>query len=292
MLKVEYLKDISTKSENSAVNSLKDRRLMLALYHDNVDQQLKNIPAVQEGRLDPNGQKRAELTEKVTLCKSQLQEVEKQLAELDSFASNLKEKLDMPTLGYVDELNVEELRLHVPIFSPDNIASFEEFWQKLVTFAESQRLSETAFKNALSNLLQKEAFRLFYRLRHKSLNDIVKALDGSFNDYKTVIDYKHEFESLKRETGQSLGNFMNDAHYLLMQSNALLSKDPEINKGQKEILLEQKLLQNVSKKTLKAIRKAGDASMELGLRLSYDQILEIAKRAEHEAVQSYQSPHP
>ena len=288
MLKVEYLKEISSKAENSAVNSLKDRRLMLALYHDNIEQQLKNIPAAPQTGVDLNLAKRTELTEKVNLCKSQLQEVEKELTELDSFASNLKEKLEFPTLGFTDELDIEQLRLHCPIFSPTNDStSFEEFWQKLVSYAESYGLSEKAFKNALSNLLQKEAFRLFYRLRNKPLKEIIKALDGSFNDYKTVIDFKHQFDSFKRDSGQSLGNFMNEAHTMLMQTDPLLSKDPEINKGQKDILLEQKLLQNVSKKALKAIRKAGDASMELGLRLSFEQLLEIAKRAEHEELHPY-----
>ena len=246
MLSAQQIKEFTTPSDPLEIikltpQQIKDKLLTFDFALENIKHQQKLLPAVPTGNVvDPNAAERQRLQEKVELYVSMMTDLTKKLNEMKRLVSNQNESLQAPVFGVINEVNIEQLRLHVPTFCDSaSKISISTFWKKLLTFVESQEYSEQAIKTALSNLLQGNAFELYFTIRHKSLKDILEALEGSFSDHKTILDLDLKLQSLKRESSQTLTNFMNEVHALLMKTETLR---PEGQRAQfSNFILMQKL---------------------------------------------------
>ena len=286
MLSAQQIKEYTTPSDPLEITKLtpqqiKDKLLTFDFALENLKHQQKLLPAAPTGNApDVNAAERQRLQERVELYESMMTELTKKLTEMKRLVSNQSESLQVPVFGVNHDVNIEQLRLHVPTFgdSTSNIC-ISTFWKKLLTFVESQSYSEQGIKTALSNLLQGNAFDLFFTIRHKSLHDILEALEGSFSDHKTILDLDLKLQSLKRERSQTLTNFMNEVHTLIMKTESLRPV------GQREqyanFILVQKLRENASPKAQVEIQNALETSIRNGIQLDYTSLLDIAKRAEY-----------
>ena len=286
MLSAQQIKEYTTPSDPLEIikltpQQIKDKLLTFDFALENLKHQQKLLPAAPSGNaIDVNAAERQRLQDKVELYESMMTELTKKLTEMNRLVSNQSESLQAPVFGVNHEVNIEQLRLHVPTFGDSaSKISISTFWKKLLTFVESQGYSEQAIKTALSNLLQGNAFDLYFTIRYKSLHDILEALEGSFSDHKTILDLDLKLQSLKRERSQTLTNFMNEIHTLLMRTESLRPV------GQREqyanFILLQKLRENASPKAQVEIQNALEKSIRNGIQLDYTSLLDIAKRAEY-----------
>ena len=286
MLSAQQIKEYTTPSDPLEMikltpQQIKDKLLTFDFALDNLKHQQKLLPAAPTGNApDVNAAERQRLHERIELYESMMNELTKKLTEMNRLVSNQSESLQAPVFGVNHEVNIEQLRLHVPTFGDSaNDICISTFWKKLLTFVESQSYSEQGIKTALSNLLQGKAFDLYFTIRHKSLHNILEALEGSFSDHKTILDLDFKLQSLKRERSQTLTNFMNEVHALIMKTESLRPV------GQREqyanFILLQKLKENASPKAQVEIQNAIETSIRNGIQLDYTSLLDIAKRAEY-----------
>ena len=285
MLKAEYTKDLSasTKDDPPSLQQKKFSRYLSALYHDSVMEKLNSLPACPAPpAVDQHSATRKEYQETINKYKAEVETLTKQIDDSIKLITTFKVFQEFPTFGTTDIIDVQQLRLTVPLFDPAVPSDFEIFWHKLISFGEGADLNERMFKMALSNLLQGEAFGIYHRLRDKSLKVIMDALQGSYNDNDTLLDKQDALYKLKRTRGQTIGNFMNNVHNLALQTNVLRSPDELIRQAEVTAILEQKLKQNCTDAASKEIRKQLKKSLKNGYRLSYEQLLDIAKTIEHE----------
>ena len=285
MLKAEYTNDVSVSTEGDppSIQQKKFSRYLAAFYHDSVREKLLALPAVPAPPVvDQHAATRKEYQETIKKYKDQIKTITQQIDDSIKLIENFKVFQEFPTFGEADTIDVQQLRLTVPLFDPAIPSNFEIFWHKLISFGEGANLNERMFKMALSNLLQGEAFEIYHRLRDKSLKVIMDALQGSYNDNDTLLDKQDALYRMKRTRGQSIGAFMNSVHSLALQTNALRSPDESIRKAEVTAILEQKLKQNCRDSASREIRKQTKKALRNGLRLSYEQLLEIAKATEHE----------
>ena len=189
----------------------------------------------------------------------------------------------MPTFGAENEVDNQKLRLQVPLFDPMlNNPTIDDFWKKLIDYGEGLDWSEVGFKKALSNLLQHEAYKLYYNMRTKPLKDILTALQGSYYNYETVLDLQKKLDSVTRQPNQSITNFMNNVHSLLYQTSTLRPGNEAESKAIEREILRQKLISNVSDAARNSIWKQQKKALKVGVHLTYEKCLELAKEAEHE----------
>ena len=286
MLKSEYTKDLSATAvveDPPSIQQKKFSRYLAAHHHDSVREKLLALPAAPlPPAVDQHAATRKEYQETIDKYKDEIKNITKQIDDSINLIANFKVFQDFPTFGEADTIDVQQLRLTVPLFDPRMPSDFEILWHKLISFGEGAGLNERMFKMALSNLLQGEAFGIYHRLRDKSLKAIMDALQGSYNDNDTLLDKQDALYRMKRTRGQSIGAFMNNVHSLALQTNALRSPDEKIRQAEVNTILEQQLKQNCSDKASKELRRQTKKSLKNGLRLSYEQLLEIAKSIEHE----------
>ena len=196
--------------------------------------------------------------------------------------SNQKSCLDLPIFGTENEVDNQKLRLQVPLFDPIlNNPTIDDFWKKLVDYGEGLEWSEVAFKKALSNLLQQEAYKLYWIMRAKSLKEILAALQGSYHNYENVMDIQKKLDTCTRKPGQSITNFMNNVHSFIYQTTMLRPGKDEAKAVEKEIL-RNKLMANASELACSAMNRAVKKALKRGECLSYEVLLEIAKEQEHD----------
>ena len=243
MLTLEQIRDYSNPSDPSETiklspQQIKDKLLTFDFALENVNCQLKLLGPLPTVGANPKAIERKRLQDKVELYKSQITALSQKLKDMNELISNQNVHLEMPNFGLRDELDTEELRLHVPLFglSAPSI-SISTFWKKLITFAESKEYSEQAVKKALGNLLQGQAFELYFNIRSKSLKEIIEALEGSYSDFTTILDLDCKLHSMQRTGDQTLTNFMNEVHTLLIKTESLREKKEQFA----DFILQQKL---------------------------------------------------
>ena len=281
----EIRKDFS-KSESDSFSkkeSLKHKKYLLFLDRDIIGAKLKALPAVPAQGVDANAAERKILNDSLAVCNSEIAALETSLMSIEKVVSAQKNTFIFPTFGEIDEVENQKLRLQIPIFDPLlNIPTIDDFWKKLLDYGESLEWSEVAYKKAISNLLQNEAYNLYYIKRDKPLKDILDALQGSFHNYETIFDLSRQLDTCKRQPGQSLTNFMNAVHLLLYRTSTLRGDCEIASKAVETEILRKKLLENASGRAQNAVFKAQKKAMRNGEILSYETLLSIAKESENE----------
>ena len=274
----------SSTSFPTKVDSLKQKKFVLFLDRDVINGKLKALPAVPaQGTVDTHAAERKVLNDSLAVCNAEIVALEASMMNHEKVISAQKDTLVFPTFGNEEEVDNQKLRLQVPLFDPLlNTPTIDDFWKKLLDYGESLKWSEVAFKKALSNLLQHEAYNLYWIKRSKPLKDILEALQGSFHNYETIFDLQKKLDSCARQPGQSITNFMNNVHRLLYQTSTLRPEGEVAAKAVETEILRKKLLDNATENARNAIHRAIKKALKRGECLSFDTLLEIAKEAEHD----------
>ena len=270
--------------ESPLLDSLRQKKFLLLLDRANInDSSTKLPPAPAAPAVDANAVERKRLQDALTNCNSAIDSIEAQIVSVTSVISKQKNNLLLPTFGTENEVDNQKLRLQVPLFDPMlNNPTIDDFWKKLIDYGEGLDWSEGAFKKALSNLLQYEAYKLYYNLRTKPLKDILAALQGSYYNYETVIDVQEKLDAATRQPNERLIHFMNKVHSLLYQTSAMRPGNETETKAVEKEILRQKLMMNASANARECLHKAIKKGMKRGEVFSYDTLLSLAREAEHE----------
>ena len=277
---------LATPGVSPKIDSLKQSKFLLLLDLANIKADIKALqPAPNPPAVDLHAVERKRLQDALTTCNAEIASVEEQISNSEKIVSNQKSCLLLPTFGAENEVCNQKLRLQVPLFDPMlNNPTIDDFWKKLIDYGEGLHWSEEGYKKALSNLLQQEAYKLYYIMRKKSLKDILAALQGSYYDYETVLDVQKKLDAATRRPDQSITNFMNNVHSLLYQTSAMrlgICSETESKAVEQEIL-RQKLMTNVSANAKEHLHKCIKKGMKRGEVFSYEMLLSLAKEAEHE----------
>ena len=274
----------SFSGKGQHIDSLIQKKFMLYLDRDAINASLKALPAAPAaGTADPHMAERLRLTTSLTNCNAEITAADELIASHEKVIASQQAALLLPTFGIEEDVDNQRLRLQIPIFDPIlNNPTIEDFWKKLIDYGEGLSWSEGAFKKALSNLLQYEAYKLYYNMRTKPLKDILAALQGSYFNYETVLDLQKKLDALTRQPNQSITNFMNNVHSLLYQTSAMRPGNETETKAVEKEILRQKLMMNASANARECLHKAIKKGMKRGEVFSYDTLLSIAREAEHE----------
>ena len=283
MLKNDYFEDLCNSSDPEFLTNDKRHRVIFAMHHDIIDQELRAMPEVVAGQPDPDADKRKRLNELLESFKK----VVKDLDEGIEKSSTKFSLLDLPTFGDNDEYEDKSLRLWVPFFDPKSSDSFKYFWMKLTSYVELKGLSEVAFKSCLGNSLQGKAFKLYITIHDKPLKEIKDILESTYVGFNTKVNLKNEFLKSKREPGQSLGQFIGFMQMDINEGKFLTARSDIAREVERERLLEDKLFKNCSSVALAAIRKAEKKADKKHKELSFEDKLEIAIDAEQEERQKF-----
>ena len=270
--------------ESPLLDSLRQKKFLLLLDRANINDKIAKLPAAPAApAADLNAGERKVLQDALANCNSAINSIETQITSATSVISKHRNNLLMPNFGQENEVDNQHLRLQVPLFDPMlNNPTIDDFWKKLVDYGEGLNWSEIGFKKALSNLLQQEAYKLYWTMRGKSLKDILAALEGSFHNNETILDLQKQLDSCTRQPGQTITNFMNNISSLIYQTTPLRSGPKEAIDAIENEIKRVKLMENASAAAKNAIFRARHKSIKQGICLSYDECLIIAKEAEHD----------
>ena len=280
----ECRRDFGKCHESPKLDSLRQKKFLLLLDRANINAKVAALPAPPAApAADLHAVERQRLADALTACNSEIASIEAQISNSEKIIYNQKSCLDLPILGTENEVDNQKLRLQVPLFDPIlNNPTIDDFWKKLVDYGEGLEWSEVAFKKALSNLLQQEAYKLYWIMRGKSLKEILAALEGSFHNFQTVVDLQIKLDSCTRQPGQSITNFMNSVSSLIYQTTMLRPGNDAETKAVEREILRKKLVDNATENAKIAIHKSVKKALKRGECLSYEVCLEIAKEAEHD----------
>ena len=280
----ECRRDFGKSHESPKLDSLRQKKFLLLLDRANINAKVAALPAPPAApAADLHAVERQRLADALTACNSEIASIEAQIISVQTVISKHKNNLLMPNFGQENEVDNQHLRLQVPLFSPmlDN-PTIDDFWKKLLDYGEGLQWSEMAYKKALSNLLQQEAYKLYWTMRGKSLKDILAALEGSFHSFETVLDLQKKLDSSTRVPGQSIMNFMNQIVSLIYQTTMLRPGTEAEATAVKNEILRNKLFGNCTDLARSTLHRAVKKALKRGECLTYDTLLEIAKEAEHE----------
>ena len=280
----ECRRDFGKSHESPKLDSLRQKKFLLLLDRANINAKIAALPAAPAApAADLQAVERQRLADALTACNSEIASIEAQIISVQTVISKHKNNLLMPDFGQENEVDNQHLRLQVPLFSPmlDN-PTIDDFWKKLLDYGEGLQWSEMAYKKALSNLLQQEAYKLYWTMRGKSLKDILAALEGSFHNFETVLDLQKKLDSSTRVPGQSIMNFMNQIVSLIYQTTMLRPGTEAEATAVKNEILRNKLFGNCTDLARSTLHRAVKKALKRGECLTYDTLLEIAKEAEHE----------
>ena len=278
--KLKKLAEIdSSRDVFVTTTNVEDKLLALNLALDNCKMQLEMLPMHDplEGQ-DPHQGSKEKIGQRIELLTSLKTPLEKKLSEMEKNRIVVTRLEPPEQFGLETKLSVEHLRLSVSIFNPgdsdqDDLISL---WRKLKIYGEINGFSEMAFKNALSNVLQGEAFEVFYMNKEKDLSTILKIMEQAYLSYETMNSLDEKLQSLKRKNGESIALFMNKVSALLTKTQELRENPDEY----KDILLNIKLKQNVSKETLAFITREVNKAYKNGNYLPYENLFALAREKE------------
>ena len=214
-----------------------------------------------------------------------IREKENEMKNVSDLSNEFRQVLQLPNFGANDKINIEEARLAVPLFSNETDSSkLQEFWQKLVCYSETEKLSEAAVKNLLSFLLQGRPYNAFYENKGKSLKDISKMLIDRFGCVSTINDKLKELDSITRGEKESLPGAMSRVAELI-DSTKLVARE-EIREYRSEMLMLEYLFKLASSKAKQEMLSHKSKALRSGYRVEYKDLLAIAIDTERKQQES------
>ena len=263
---LKRLADVDSSDVLITIPDIENRVLSLQLSMDNLQLMMP------KGEQDPSHlfQKRIDF----------LKEIQAPLMEkLKKMPKIIVSRLEVPEkYGTIDTISIEHLRLSVNIFNPRDSDENDllSLWRKLKIYGEINEYSETAFKNALSNVLQGECFELFYMNRSKPLSKILEIIEQAYLSLTTLQTLDEQLKGLKREGGESIVHFIQKCKNLLHKTSELRANPTEYS----EIILFQKLKENVTKECQAFLAREINKFYKMGKILDFSSLLQLAREKE------------
>ena len=211
-----------------------------------------------------------EVRDQIEHLEKTIEEEETKLKDIEKLKSEFKEKLRMPILGTNQKYDIESAALSCQKFSDNNSPinnNLEQFWNKLVDFAESNSLSETAIKSLLSCLLIGPAFEVYIDNRDKNLKEIAQILTDRFGEILTISDKLKALHELHRLPGEKLSSVMARCSSLIDATKQSVPR--EQREVRYELLMTNNLLKLCSCKAKNEIIKERARAARAGYNLPY-----------------------
>ena len=229
------------------------------------------------------------VTKKVNTLLATQAFVEQQLDDVTTNI-NIRNKLSnilhpqpiLPKFGPESTLDVEGAREYCGTFGDKaDETTFQEFWDKVTMLTEMLNLSEDCIKKLLGNLLQNEAYLIFFSNRSKPMKDILQLLVDHFvNPLDTFADHIQRLESLTRNPSESLESVMARSYPLISLTEIIV---PESDRASRENhILRELLMKFCLPKAKKVLLYYILLSVRNNFTLDYKQCLEICIQAEED----------
>ena len=278
----EVAKDFADVSDLTK-RELHSRMFIIISRQEMVQWWLNQLPEIVEGEPDLKAEERQKFQTELAQLKTLAETLDKAIKRQKELLAVQEHKLELPTFGEEDDVDLKQLRLHVPCFDPTlTSVEFKHFWMKLKGFAEYRNYSEKGIKDALHNLLQGTAFEYFCGVMQKPLKQILEGLEMAFHCHETIEDLMVQLDTKKRQPGQTITNFMVEVGQLLVATQYARPDNPDMNKGYENAILHIKLMENCSEAARKAIKEAETKANQEGRGpLKYKDLLLIARDVEH-----------
>ena len=261
-------------SSSNRLSDIDSKLLSYNLAVSSLEFYLENNPKPNEGTPDIHEGKRKVLED----YKASIKKLESEKAEIQELKSKNINRLELPKIGKCTDINIQNLRLHVPVFDNENGTTILESWTKLTSLGEALGFSEETYKLCLSNILQLQPFEVFFLNKEKSLKDILEILNDSFNSYESLLQVQEKLDSIERKPNETISAFVNRVSFFISKTDLL--RPEEERAFYKKYCLTSMLKANVSTKCKIVLNSYTNNALRNGHRPSFEEIFEVVKNHE------------
>ena len=184
--------------------------------------------------------------------------------------------IEMPIFGNQDKINMTDLKALPTFDGGNNGVPLYHFWQKIIQFIETQKISEKATKMILAYRLLGPAYDIFEINKENNVVTIIKQLSDRFGSFPTKLDFEEQMNTFKREPTESIKACMNRFEYIVKK---LYQNDPNCKQ-----ILEMQCNEMIGKLAIPEAKQFLDRAImqakSLGQELNYLEKLNIIHREE------------
>ena len=123
--------------------------------------------------------------------------------------------IETPTFGINDKINMKDLQALPTFDGENNEVPLYHFWQKMIQFIETQKISEKATKMILAYKLLGPAFDIFEINKENNVETIIKQLSDRYGSFPTKLEFEEQMNTFKRTPTESIKACMNRFEYIL-----------------------------------------------------------------------------
>ena len=216
---------------------------------------------------------------------STLKNTDEQLKNILNDLTDMKKKqtldetedyIEVPNFGDQDMINMKDIQALPTFDGENNGTTLHQFWQKMIQFIETQKISEKATKMILAHKLLGTAFDVFEMNKDKTTETIIKQLRDRYGSFPTKLDFEEQMNSFKREPDETIKACMNRFEYIVKK---LYKNEPDYKQ-----ILEMNCKEMIRKLAIPEVRQHLDRAMILaksqGQELDYKGKLNMAHREE------------
>ena len=184
--------------------------------------------------------------------------------------------IETPTFGNNDKINMKDLQALPTFDGGKNGILLYHFWQKMIQFIETQKISEKATKMILAYKLLGPAFDIFEINKENNVETIIKQLSDKYGSFPTKLEFEEQMNTFKREPTESIKACMNRFEYIVKK---LYQNDPDYKQ-----ILEMQCNEMIRKLAVPEAKRFLDRAImqakSYGLELNYLGKLNIIHREE------------
>ena len=123
--------------------------------------------------------------------------------------------IETPTFGINDKINMKDLQALPTFDGENNGVLLYHFWQKMIQFIETQKISEKATKMILAYKLLGPAFDIFEINKENNVETIIKQLSDRYGSFPTKLEFEEQMNTFKRTPTESIKACLNRFEYIL-----------------------------------------------------------------------------
>ena len=147
----------------------------------------------------------------------QLSDIYKEMKKIQERQLLLDVKIKLPKFGKVKAVPWDAISC-LPFFDPQQEKpKLYCVWQILTNFAESQELSENAFKQILRSCMRGEALEIYIDFRDEPVSKIIRVLKERFGSFPSRSDFEMQKENFKRMPNEPLACAMSRYENILTE---------------------------------------------------------------------------
>ena len=225
---------------------------------------------------------------------STLKTTDEQLKNILKDLTDIKEKqtqdesedyIEMPNFGDQDLINMKDIQALPTFDGENNGTTLHQFWQKIIQYIETQKISEKATKMILAHKLLGTAFDVFEMNKDENTKTIIKQLCDRYGSFPTKLEFEEQMNTFKREPDEKIKGCMNRFEYIVKK---LYKNEPDYKQ-----IVEMKCKEMIRKLAMPEARQHLDRAIVLaksqGQELDYKGKLNIVHR-EEELIKKNKTP--